>query len=520
MSRPVLLRPLLLLGLALAAAIACGLAAAAAHGAPPPDSVPPPGLDDRIDAAVRPAAAALSKLVFFEVPVGSQRVFFVVCWLAGGGVFLTLWFRLLNLRSFPIAWRTIRLKYSRADDPGEITHFQALAAALSGTVGLGNVAGVAIGVAAGGPGAAFWLFIAGFLGMTTKFCECTLGVRYREIVGGRVYGGSFYTLRHGLAERGLAPLGKALAVVFAVCCVGGAFGGGNMFQVNQAFSQLVAVTGGAGSWWQGRGWLFGLVVAVLTGCTIIGGIRGIARVTDRLAPFMCGLYMLCCLFILGSRIDEIPRALGLIVTSAFNLQAAAGGGLAALIWGFRRAAFSNEAGFGSSPTAHAAVKTRNPASEGYVAMLEPFVDTVVVCSLTALVLVVTGVHAGTGEDGIRMTSQAFATAGWIFPWLLCVAVLCFALSTLLAWSYYGQQAWAYLFGRSRTTVTVYQVLFCLFIVLGAGSRMDSVVEFSDAMMFAMCFPNFIGIYLLLPVIREEISRFREFRERVDGGAPP
>ena len=486
---------------------------------------PPPGIDERINEWVKPVAVGLSKVVFFTVTVGGQKAPFVIFWLGLGGLFLTLWFRFINLSGFGVSLRTIRLKYAKPTDPGEITHFQALCAALSGTVGLGNIAGVAIGISVGGPGAAFWLFLTGFLGMTTKFCECTLGVRYREIDRhGKVYGGSFYTLKKGLAEIGLAPLGKVLAVVFAICCVGAAFGGGNMFQVNQAFEQFKNITADASgiSWWANKGWLFGLIIAVLTGMTIIGGIKSIARVTDKLTPFMCGLYIAASLVIIFMNIGKLPGAIGLIMTEAFTWKATGGGMLMALIWGVRRAAFSNEAGFGSSPIAHSAVRTRFPASEGYVALLEPFMDTVVVCTMTSLVIVLTGQYhsldasASTGT-AIGVTSAAFATGGKIFPYLLFLSVLCFAISTLISWSYYGEMAWAYLFGRSRRVELIYKSIFCLFIIIGAASSLGAVVDFSDGMMFAMCFPNFIGIYLLLPKIKEEIIRYREHRRAVDSG---
>jgi AGCS family alanine or glycine:cation symporter len=459
--------------------------------------------------------------VNYEVSIVPQRAFFVIYWLIFAGAFLTLWFKFVNLTSFGIALKTILMRYTAKDDPGEITHFQAICTALSGTVGLGNIAGVAIGISVGGPGAAFWMFVAGFLGMTTKFCECTLGLRYREFdAKGRVYGGSFYTLKHGLSEIGLGGLGKILAVAFAFFCVGGAFGGGNMFQVNQTFQQLVQISGGTASFWYGKGWLFGTLISIITAMTIIGGIKSIARVTDFLTPFMCLGYILCALYVIFSKAGQLPEAFAVIFKSAFDWGAVGGGALTAMIWGFRRAAFSNEAGFGSSPIAHSAVRTRYPASEGYVALLEPFLDTVVVCTLTALALVVTGVYeggaAGGGTSaGIALTNAAFTSAGSFLPYCLFLFVLCFAVSTIVSWSYYGQQAWAYLFGRSLIVENIYKFLFCLFIILGAGSKVDSVVDFSDAMMFAMCFPNLIGIYLLLPKIEEEIVKYKKHRQQVD-----
>jgi len=468
-----------------------------------------------------------SDVVFFEVPLlgiedakgEKMKVPFVLALLAISALFLTVYFGFINVRGLGKSIRTIKGKYSKSDDPGEITHFQALSAALSATVGLGNIAGVAIAITIGGPGATFWMIVCGLLGMTTKFCECTLGVKYREIdENGKVYGGGMYYLSKGFKELGAAGFGKFLAIIFAIACVFGSFGAGNMFQGNQAFEQVVVVTGGSeNSWFVGKGWLFGLIMAVLVGAVIIGGIKSIGKVTSKLVPFMCGIYILCALYIILSHFTEIPDAFGAIFAGAFSHEAGIGGVVGVMIQGIKRASFSNEAGFGSAPIAHSAVKTRKPASEGYVALLEPFIDTVVVCTMTALVIIITGAQTSGGDwsAAIGVTSQAFGSVISFFPYVLFVAVLLFAFSTMISWSYYGQTAWAYLFGRSKNMRNVYNLIFCGFIVLGASINLKSVISFSDAMVFAMCFPNFIGIYFLLPKVKKEVKEYDEHMAAID-----
>lgn len=497
------------------------------------------GLDQKIDAWFGHATGWFVDGIFTDIPVNGYPVKAVVVWLALAGVILTLFFKFVNLSAFGLAIRTVRGRYSHVDDPGEISHFQALSAAISGTVGLGNIAGVAIGIMIGGPGVAFWLFLSGFLGMATKFAECTLGVKYREFDGsGRIHGGAMYYLKKGFAERGLAPLGAFLAGLFAVFCVLASFGGGNVFQINQTTAQLLNITGGENSFFAGRQWVFGLLIAAVTGLVIIGGITGIAKVTARLVPAMCVIYIISAIIVLASNIGHIPAAVSMIVTEAFNPRAAVTGGLlAAFVWGMRRATFSNEAGIGSSPIAHAAVKTRMPASEGVCALLEPFVDTVIVCTMTSLVLVTSMYFTGDGGEflingktfqlgdasrastsfGISMTSEAFQTVHEGFKYILFVCVLLFAFSTLISWSYYGLQAWQYLFGRKKTAALVYKTIFCAVIVAGSAASMDKAVDFSDASLFAMSIPNLIGVYFLLPVIRRELEKYTDYARRVDSG---
>ncbi|MEP2774513.1 MAG: alanine/glycine:cation symporter family protein [Luteolibacter sp.] len=484
-------------------------------------------VDEKINDAFAPLTDAVNTIVFFKVYNSKElnadgkpllSVPFILLWLGGSAVILTLTFKFVNLRSFGLALRTVRGKYSSSSDPGEIPHFQALASAVSATVGLGNIAGVAIAINKGGPGAAFWIVLLGLLGMTSKFAECTLGVKYRKIdKEGKVMGGPMLYLSHGLAERGLAPLGKTLAVIFSILCIGGAFGGGNMFQINQATSQLVNVTGGEAGFFGENRWVFGVIVAFLVGMVIIGGIARIGKVTSKLVPFMTVTYVVGCLVVIFEHWDKIFSTFGLIFSSAFSGEAMAGGAIGTMLIGIQRAVFSNEAGVGSAPIAHAAVKTRFPASEGLVALLEPFIDTVVICTMTALVIICTGDYLHTGKDGITITSESFSSVIPWFKYVLSVAVVLFALSTLISWSYYGLQSWKFLFGKSRAADITYKLLFCLVVVIGAAMAPGNVIDFSDAGLLGMCFPNLIGVFLLLPVVKSELKKYMSYVKRVDAG---
>lgn len=496
-------------------------------------------VDGLIDKGFGYATGWFVKAIFSSIRIADYDVLWVILWLAAAGIVFTAVFKAVNIRAFPLALRTVRGKYSGPDDPGNISHFQALATAVSGTVGLGNIAGVAIGISIAGPGVAFWLFLSGFLGMATKFAECTLGVKYRSIDGGgHVQGGPMYYLKRGMAERGLGPVGAILAVFFAIFCVFASFGGGNIFQVNQVTQQLINVTGEE-SFFASNQWVFGLMMALVTALVIIGGIRSIAKVTSKLVPTMCVIYILSALLVLVVNAQAIPGAIGMIVTEAFQPRAAVTGGiLAAFIWGMRRATFSNEAGIGSAPIAHSAARTRKPASEGVVALLEPFVDTVIVCTMTSLVIVTTMQFDGDtanftvngeafelGRDanndnsfGIGLTSAAFETVNSGFKYLLFVCVLLFAFSTLVTWSYYGLQAWQYLFGKNQVLELTYKAVFCLIIVAGASANVGNAVDFSDAALFAMSIPNLIGVYFMIPIIRREYAKFQYFADRVDKGS--
>ncbi len=475
-------------------------------------------LDKAINDFFTPATDFVFKIIFYkpfdEIPL-------VLIWLAGTAIFLTVYFRFINLTSFRLALRTLSGRYSKPTDPGEITHFQALTAALSATVGLGNIGGVAIAISAGGPGAAFWMIIIGLLGMTTKFAECTLGLRYREIdEKGRVSGGAMKYLKSGLTHCGWKNLGSVLAFIFAILCVGASLGGGNMYQINQACSQFIQISGGSESILADYKWVFGSMIAILVGTVIIGGITRIASVTSRLVPLMCVVYIVGAMVVLTTHIDKIPQAVGLILSKAFTPDAYVGGLIGALLVGIQRGTFSNEAGIGSAPIAHAAVKTSQPASEGIVALLEPFIDTVVVCSMTALVIVITGNYDETQKgfgtsEGIEITSQAFASVISWFPFILFIAVTLFAFSTMISWSYYGQQAWASLFGKSKVADLSYKVLFCACIVVGSAMSLDAVTDFSDGMLLGMSFPNLIGVYFLLPIVKEELIAFRKHAAEID-----
>ncbi|MCX8020333.1 MAG: alanine:cation symporter family protein [Chitinophagaceae bacterium] len=498
------------------------------------------GLDKRIDEAFKPVADWFEKVVFFRVQFTPEiGVPFVVILLSLGALFFTLYFSFVNIRRFPLAIRVTRGKYDHielSEEPvkselnitegdiartirdeshhGEVNHFQALATAVSGTVGLGNIAGVAIAVGLGGPGATFWMIVAGLLGMTSKFVECTLGVKYRDIdENGVVYGGPMYYLSRGLAQVNLKGLGKVLAALFAVLCIGGSFGGGNAFQANQAAKQINNMLGfQSGS----EGFITGLILAFLVGIVIIGGIKRIARVTEKIVPFMALLYIAASLFIIFSHFSLIDDAIAQIIRGAFTPQAGLGGVVGVLIMGFRRAVFSNEAGAGSAAIAHSAVRTKYPASEGIVALLEPFIDTVVICTMTALVIVIYnmdgvftyGQISDTSTDyGVALTSQAYNAVIPHFSYVLTVAVVLFAFSTMISWSYYGLQSWKYLFGRSRTADLSYKILFLAFVIIGSSASINSVLAFSDAMILAMVFPNMIGLFILFPKVKEELQRY-------------
>ncbi len=480
------------------------------------------GLDERINDAFQPITAAVESIVFYSIPLGEGvNLPIVLVVLITGATLFTIYFKFIQFTKFKVSLLTVSGKYTDPSDAGEVSHFQALSAALSGTVGLGNIAGVAIAVSLGGPGATFWMILAGLLGMASKFTECTLGVKYRDIgPDGTVYGGPMYYLTKGLAEKGQKNLGKVLAVFFAIMCVGGSFGGGNMFQVNQAavqFNNMIGATSGS------AGLIFGVVISAVTAVVIIGGIKRIASVTDKLVPIMCGIYLVAGLIILFSHFTHIPAAFGKILAGAFTPMGITGGFVGVLVQGFRRAAFSNEAGVGSAAIAHSAVRTKFAASEGIVALLEPFIDTVVICTMTALVVIITNDDGGImtyGQgtpDGVVATSKAFATVLPWFPYVLTVAVVLFAFSTMISWSYYGLQSWMYLFGRTKFNDYFYKILFCIFIIIGAASSLGAVTAFSDAMIFAMVVPNMIGLVFLLPVVREEVNKFMEHVGKVNRG---
>ncbi len=487
-------------------------------------------LDEKINQLFANATGWFPAVIFAKIPITeSVGVPWVLIVLIVGAAYFSIYFKFINFSGFFTAINVVRGKYDSVDihEPqedilktikiegeGEVTHFQALTAALSATVGLGNIAGVAIALSIGGAGATFWMILVGLLGMATKFVECTLGVKYREIAAdGTVFGGPMYYLKKGIGELGFIKLGKVLSIIFAIMCVGGSFGGGNMFQVNQAFKLFEYVTGGEQSFIYGKGWLFGLIMAVLVGIVIIGGIKKIAKVTDKIVPLMVVVYILAIVIILGINFNEIPNAFTQIWNGAFIPIGVAGGFVGVLIQGFQRAAFSNEAGIGSSSIAHSAVKTNYAASEGLVALLEPFIDTVVVCTMTALVLIITGqITTGmsvSNEQGAILTAKALESGISWFPYVLAVAVILFAFSSMISWSYYGYQAWSFLFGRNKRTGNIYKIIFCVFTVIGAAASLGAVINFSDALVFAMMVPNMIGLLLLAPKVKAELIRYKK-----------
>lgn len=507
-------------------------------------------MDERIEAWFKPISDVVSSVVFYPISIVGTEVPIVIILLLLAALYFTLYNRFANFTLMGVAIRATRGKYDEIDHHvaetvagdstpnddgdsfetiqkegviGEVTHFQALTAALSATVGLGNIAGVSVAIAVGGPGATIWMILAGLLGMSSKLVEATLGVKYREVgEDGKIYGGPMYYLTKGLKEKGLGGLGKVLAIFFAIMVVGGSFGGGNMFQANQAAAQfkiLANTTSGSAGFW------FGVVLAILVGMVIIGGIKRIGRVTEKVVPFMAIIFVGASLIIIFSNVSIIPAAISEIWDGAFNPNSALGGIIGVMIVGFQRAAFSNEAGVGSASIAHAAVKTRFPASEGIVASIGPFVDTVVICTMTALVIIIVNLKnslfaygdvvnkevllnsSGERIGGVDLTSLAFETAIPNFSIILTIAVILFAFSSMLSWSYYGLQGWTYLFGRGKIADIVYKSLFLIMVVVGASSSLGSVIEFSDAMIFAMVFPNIIGLVILAPKVRKEIKRY-------------
>lgn len=464
------------------------------------------GLDDKINDIIKPAVDAMSS-VFFYTPfaaIGFDMPL-VVLWLVIGATFFTLYMGFINVRGIKHAYQLIRGDYDKPEDEGEVSHFQALVTALSGTVGLGNIAGVAVAISLGGPGATFWMILAGFLGMSSKFVECTLGVKYRKLNDlGEVSGGPMYYLSEGLRRKGLARLGKFLAVTFAILAIGGSFGGGNMFQANQSFAQLANVF----PYFEGKGFYYGLVIAFFVGIVIIGGIKKIASVTDKIVPFMVVIYVITSLIIIFVNFAHIGDAFREIFSGAFTADGIKGGVVGVLVVGFQRAAFSNEAGVGSAAIAHSAVKTDEPVSEGIVSLLEPFVDTIVVCTMTALVLIFSGyAHEQQELTGSALTSAAFSSVLPWFKYVLLVAIILFAFSTMISWSYYGMKSWTFLFGNTKNMENIYKLLFLCFTVMGASASLGAVIDFSDMMILGMAFPNILGLYFLSGEVKDDLKDY-------------
>ncbi|MDW4497078.1 alanine/glycine:cation symporter family protein [Sulfitobacter sp. D35] len=475
------------------------------------------GIDETVNQAFAALTGPFVSLIFAPIP--GTAFPWIVLWLVVGASIFSIYFGFVQFRAFRHSIQIVKGDYSDPNDAGEVSHFQALATALSGTVGLGNIAGVAVAVGIGGPGATFWMILAGLLGMASKFTECTLGVKYRnEYPDGTVSGGPMYYISKGFTEKGY-PGGKFLAILFSVFCILGALGGGNMFQANQAHAQISGIVGSY------PGWITGVIFAAVVFAVIVGGIKSIAKVTEKVVPFMGVLYVLTALVIVLVNYDKIGWAFGQIFTGAFTGLGVAGGLAGALIQGFKRAAFSNEAGVGSAAIAHSAVRTKEPITEGFVSLLEPFIDTVVICTMTALVIIISGqlvtdpetglyivgengaIQTVTGSSGVGLTSDAFASAfGW-FPFILAIAVILFAFSTMISWSYYGLKAWTYLFGEGETKELIFKCIFCLFVIIGAAANLGPVIDFSDAAIFAMAVVNIIALYCLMPIVKAELGSY-------------
>ena len=473
-------------------------------------------VDEMVNGLFASATGWFVSFIFSPFPGTSFP--WIVAWLVIAATIFTFYFAFIQFRAFKLSISIVKGDYSDPNDAGEVSHFQALATALSGTVGLGNIAGVAVAVGIGGPGATFWMIMAGLMGMASKFTECTLGVKYRnEYADGTVSGGPMYYLTKGFAERGL-PGGRFLAILFSIFCILGALGGGNMFQANQAHQQISGIVGDF------PGWITGVIFAIVVFAVIVGGLKSIARVTEKVVPFMGVMYVGAALIILIMNAGQIGWAFGQIFEGAFTGLGVAGGMVGALIQGFKRAAFSNEAGVGSAAIAHSAVRTKEPITEGLVSLLEPFIDTVVICTMTALVIIITGqlvvdpstghyvteggrIVTATGASGVGLTSAAFESAfGW-FPYVLAIAVILFAFSTMISWSYYGLKAWTYLFGEGTSKEVTFKVIFCIFVVIGAAANLGPVIDFSDAAIFAMAVVNITGLYCLMPIVKRELNSY-------------
>lgn len=468
------------------------------------------GIDAAINEATAPIASAIGAIVFFKIPVFGAQLPVVVLWLVIGAVFFTFRMGFVNVWGFKHAIQLVRGDYANPNDSGEVSHFQALATAVSGTVGIGNIGGVAVAVTVGGPGATFWLIMAGFLGMSTKFVECTLGVKYRtENPDGSVSGGPMYYLRKGFSERGMEGFGKFMGTFYAIGIFIGALGIGNMFQSNQAYVQLNNVTNGL---FDGLGWLVGIAMAAVVFAVIVGGIKSIARVTEKIVPFMAIFYCFFALIVIFMNGAAIPEAISNIFSGALTGEGVAGGALGALIIGFQRAVFSNEAGIGSASIAHAAVRTKEPVTEGMVSLLEPFIDTIVICTITAMVIGTTAVaNPGFAGDltGIAMTSAAFESQISWFPIPLAFAGMLFAFSTMISWSYYGLKGWTYLFGEGANGQMIYKIIFCVFVALGCVVQLGPILDISDALVFLICVPNILGLYFLAPIVKRELDSYME-----------
>jgi len=462
-------------------------------------------LADTINTGFAPISQAANAIIFYSVNILGVSLPLVVVWLIAAAFIITLYLRFINLSGFAHAIKIVSGKITheqKRENKGDISHFEALSSALSGTVGLGNIASVPVAIVLGGPGAIFWMILAGFFGMSSKFAECALAVKYRKTrTDGSTIGGPMFYIEEVFNRRGLKTVGKFAAVFFAIMTMGASV---SVFQVNQSYAQFTSVTGISAPM------IYGIIMSTLVAIVILGGIKNIAKVTRVLVPLMGSVYLGAALIIIVLNLEAIPGVIVDIFQSAFGLQAAGGGFIGAVINGIQRATYSSEAGVGSAAIAHSAVRTNEPMTEGYVALLEPFIDTIVVCTITALVILVTGAHEPFlniegGLRGIEITSAAFeSTFGW-YPYVLLVSVVLFAFSTLVTWAFYGSQAAIYLFGDTKKVDVTFKLILCALLSTGAAIHLSAIVDFIDAMLFGMCIPNIIALYLLLPELKRDLK---------------
>lgn len=470
-------------------------------------------VDAFMDKHIAPVSDAVANLIFFPISICGSKVPLIIFWILIAGLFFTLYYKGIAIWGFKHAVDIIAKPSEKHDDKdscGEVSSFQALATALSGTIGIGSIAGVAISISIGGPGAAFWIFAGAILGMSIKFVEATLAVKYRRFNSdGSVSGGPMHYIAHGLTRKNMRWLGQPLSVIFAILCIGGGITGGNMIQINQTAHQLIFITGGEHSFLHGYAWVIGLIVAVLIGLVVVGGIKSIAKVTTVLTPTMCLLYIISGLIVICANITHIPAAIATIVTEAFHPTAVAGGVFGTIIIGLRRSVQSNEAGTGAAAIVYATSQTKEPVSQGFVALLETFL-TGVLCLFTSFAIVITGVLKtdAVGQiSGIELASNAFQSVISFFPIILSVIAVLFAISTLISWAYYGQKAWTFLLGEGKKRVLTFNLLYCLFIVIGSAMNVKSIIDITDAMMIAMCVPNIIVLYILAPEVKRELKSY-------------
>lgn len=477
-------------------------------------------IDEQLNNAFKPIADAVSSVVFYAIPLyDGVEIQLILIWLFSVALFLTVYLGFINLRYLGHAFSLVFKKEEEgSQEDGQISKFQALMTSLSGSVGLGNISGVAIAISLGGPGAMFWMIVMAFFGMSSKFSEVMLAVKYRVRPDpddpSQISGGPMHYLKVCFEKRGMPKLGSFMAGFFALCCVFGAIGGGNMYQANQAYEQFELAStqiaaGGDVNIVARNAWMFGLILAGLVGVVILGGIKSIANVASKLVPVMGGVYVLAGLIVIGMHIGSLPSAVQTIVTSAFAPEAQYGGLIGALIQGMRRAFFSNESGLGSSAIVHSTAQTNSPVSQGFVAMIGPFIDTVLICSVTALVIVITGeyLNYGDGIQGIALTSSAFESVLPGFQYILTLTVFLFAFSTIITWSYYGSKSIAFFFGEKSGVETIFKVFFCFCVVVGATANLENMISFTDAAIFSLAIPNIVALYMFAPEIKRDVQEY-------------